>query len=206
LKRKITYGLLLVLFISGLYFGLNSIFGLFTPYNYFTARQDASNNKIQIVEVGEKPMNYDEKQRLANSFGFSFHLFGCNVSSNIINGTKYYNRVMIDHLESEHGNNWWSNFQTQIDSIDKAKTNNLTTEKVVHLISRQELVKNQINLVDSLSKGQRHISLVPILSDTAKNIYLVKVCEDNGTNLVTYHSYLVDANTMTLIEPDNKSE
>jgi len=206
MKRKITYGLLIILLISGLYFGLRSAFGFFTPFNFWTAKQDIKNGNIQIVEYGELPLNFEQKQKLANSYGFDFYLFGCNVTYGTINGTKYYNKTMVDHLEKKYGNGWWTKFQTQLDSIDNATKNDLTIERVLDLVSGQKIVQDQIKLIDSLSKHERHISLVPFLDDTTKNIYLVKVAEDNGTNLVTYYNFLVDANTMTIINENGKLE
>ena len=111
-----------ILLIGGLYFGLRFAFGLFTPFNFWTAGQDIKNGKIQIVEIGEMPLNFDQKQKLANSYGFDFYLFGCNVTTDIINGTEYYNKKMVDHLESKFGAGWWTKFQNQFDSIDKEAT------------------------------------------------------------------------------------
>jgi hypothetical protein len=119
-KRKITYVLLTILLLAGLCYGLNSVFGLFTSYNFWTARQDIKNGKIQIAEIGEMPLNFDQKQKLANSYGFDFRLFGCEVTSGVINGTKYYNNVMVGYLESKYGVGWWTKFKTQLDSIDAA--------------------------------------------------------------------------------------
>jgi hypothetical protein len=206
MKRKITYGLLTILLLVGLYFGLRFAFGLFTPFNFWTAQQDIINGKIQIVEIGELPQNFEQKQKLANSYGFGIYLFGCNVTTDAINGTKYYNRKMVDHLESKYGKGWWRTIQTQFDSIDNATLTDMTIEKVLNLVEKQKKVKDQIKLIDSLSKGQRHISLIPFMDDTTKNIYLVKVGEDNGLTLVTYYNFLVDANTMTIINSDGKLE
>lgn len=86
------------------------------------------------------------------------------------------------------------------------QTNTAHIDSVLDLVEKLKIVKDQIKLIDSLSKGQRHISLVPTLDDTTKNIYLVKVGEDNGTNLVTYFNFLVDANSMTIINADGKLE
>ena len=122
-RKKIIYGLLAVLLIGGLYFGLRFGFGLFTPFNFWTARQDINNGKIQIVVIGEMPMYFDQKQKLANSYGFDFYLTGCNVSTDIINGTKYYNKKMVSHLESKFGIAWWAKFQNQLDMIDNPKQN-----------------------------------------------------------------------------------
>lgn len=195
-----------IVLLGGLYFGLRFAFGLFTPFNFWTAGQDIKNGKIQIAEIGEMPLNFEQKQLLANYYGFDFYLFGCNVTTDIIKGTEYYNKKMVDHLESKYGKGWWTKFQTQLDSIDNATLTDLTIEKVLDLVERQKIVKDQIKLIDSLSKGQRNISLVPTLDDTTKNIYLVKVGEDNGMNLVNYYNFLVDANSMTIINADGKLE
>ncbi len=204
MKKKLTYGFFTVLIILFLYFGLRFTFGLFTPYNFWTAQQDIKNGKVQITEIGEIPLNFEQKQKLANSYGFMFHLFGCQVTSDIINGTKYYNKTMVNHLENKYGVGWWVKFQTQLDSIDNAKSTKLIIEKVLDLVEEQKIVKTEIKLVESLSKGQRHISLVPTLDDSIKNIYLVKVGENNGTSLATYFNFLVDANSMKIINADGK--
>jgi hypothetical protein len=81
-----------------------------------------------------------------------------------------------------------------------------TEEKVLNLVEKQKIVKDEIKLIDSLSAGLRHITLLPTLEDTVKNIYLIKVGEDNGTNLVTYFNFFVDANTMTILNPTGKLE
>src|SRR5512145_3269967 len=101
MKKKITYGLLTILLLSGIYFGLRFAFGLFTPFNSWTAGQDIKKGKIQIVEIGEMPLNFEQKQKLANYFGFNFYLFGCNVTTDIINGPEYYNKKMVAHLEKK---------------------------------------------------------------------------------------------------------
>jgi hypothetical protein len=123
LKRKITYGLLIILLFGGLYFGLRFAFGLFTPFNFWTAGQDIKNGKIQVVEIGEMPLNFKQKQKLANSYGFNFYLFDCNVSTDVINGTEYYNKKMVDQLETKFGVGWWTKFKNQLESIDNAPTN-----------------------------------------------------------------------------------
>ena len=88
----------------------------------------------------------------------------------------------------------------EVDSID------CNIEKVLDLVGKQKIVKDQIRLVDSISKNKRHISLVASLEDSTKNVYLVKVSEDNGTNFVTYFNFMVDAKTMTIINPSGKTE
>ena len=100
---------------------------------------------------------------------------------------------------------WNSNDRRWKKAIPTPPTDN-TEEKVLSLVEQQKIVKDEIKLIDSLSSGQRHITLLSTLDDTAKNIYLIKVGEDNGTNLVTYFNFLVDANTMTILNPTGKVE
>jgi hypothetical protein len=197
---------LTILLFGGLYLGLRFAFGLFTPYNFWTAEQDIKNGKIKVIKIGELPLNFEEKQNLANSYGFKFSLYGCNVTTDIFNGIDYYNKTVVDHLETKYGKGWWTKFQTQLDSIDNIKSDDLIIEKVLDLVGEQKIVQDQIKLIDSLSKNQRHISLIPTLNDITKNIYLVKVAEDNGGNFVTYFNFLVDANSMTIINTDGKLE
>ncbi len=105
-----------------LFGGLHFMFGLFTPYNFWTAQQDINNGKVQIIEIGELPLNFEKNQKLANSYGFSFFLHGCNVTTGILNGTKYYNKIMVDHLENKYGEDFWAKFQNQLDSINTRMT------------------------------------------------------------------------------------
>jgi hypothetical protein len=206
MKRKTIYGLLIILLVTGLYFGLRFSFGFFTPFNFLTARQDIKNGKIKIIEIGEPILNFEQKQKLANFYGFEFQLYGCNVTKDINNGKEYYNKAMINELESKYGVGWWTKFQTKLDSIDYIKSEDLVINKVLKLVGEQKIIKDQITLTDSLSEGQRQISLTPTLEDSTKNIYLVKVSEFTGMYSVTYFNFLVDANSMKIINPDGKLE
>jgi len=122
LRKKITYGLLIILLAGGFYLGLRFAFGLFTPLNSWTARQDIRDGKIQIVVLGEILPTDKQRQSLAKAYEFDFYFFGDNISTDIINGTKYYNQTMVDYLEKKYGLGWWTKFQSQLDSIDKAKS------------------------------------------------------------------------------------
>jgi hypothetical protein len=133
--------------LGGLYFGLRFAFGLFTPFNFWTAGQDIKNGKIQIVEIGEMPLNFQQKQKLANSFDFDFYLFGCNISTDIINGTEYYNKKMVDHLENKFGAGWWTKFQNQLDSID----NTTNRERIQSKTTMQLIQGNWFHDQDSLA-------------------------------------------------------
>lgn len=130
-----------ILLLGGLYFGLRFAFGIFTPFNFWTAQQDIKNGKVQIADIGELPLNHRQKQSLANIYGFDFYYFGCKISTDIINGTKYYNNAMVDHLENKFGADWWLKFQNQLDSIDNA-TSDLQKQVTKTLDKSIEAIKN----------------------------------------------------------------
>lgn len=156
---------------------------------------------MKIVVVG-KPYRPELKQLLAKNYNFQFYFIDCTVTKDLQSGIKDYNKVIDKYLTNKYGNNFWNRFNAQVDSVDKIEVN----IKVLDLVKEVKIVIDQIKLIDSLSKGQRHISLIPTLNDTAKNIYLVKVGEDNGMNFVTYYNFLVDANSMTIINTKGKLE
>ncbi len=154
---------------------------------------------MKIVVVG-KPYRPQLKQVVAKNYNFQFDFIDCTVTKDLQRGIVDYNKAIEKFLTDKHGNNFWNRFNAQVDSLHKIETIN----KVLDLVEEQKIVKAQIKLIDSLSKGQRHISIIPTLDDTTKNIYLVKVGENNGINLVTYYNFLVDANSMTIINADGK--
>ena len=170
-----------ILLVGGLYFGLRFAFGLFTTFNFWTAEQDIKNGKIQIVEIGEMPLNFEQKQKLANSYGFDFYLFGCNVTTDIINGTEYYNKAMVDHLESKYGIGWWTKFQSQLDSIDNIKTQQITIDDI-----KGEWYLNKWTMYHTLS-----------FADTT-------VFVDNHIDSVFYSNYSLHNDTLVLQDNDLK--
>ena len=168
-----------ILLLGGLYFGLRFAFGLFTPFNYCIARKDIKNGKIQIAEIGEMPLNFDQKQKLANSYGLDFYLFGCNVTTDVINGTKYYNKAMIEHLESKYGIGWWTKFQSQLDSID-----NINKHKSVIDYIKGKWYLNKWTMYHTLS-----------FADTT-------VFVDNHIDSVFYSNYYLHKDTLFLKDND----
>lgn len=81
-----------------------------------------------------------------------------------------------------------------------------TEDSVIALVARLHIIKNEINLIDSLSSGKRHVKFIASLNDTANNIYEVKVCEDNGDAFVTYYHINVDANKMIVLNPTGEMD
>ena len=98
-----------------------SYYGLDEEYNYFTARRDIKNGKVQILETGlilpEPNVNWEKKQdaeKIAeNQFGYKSVYLGCTVT----HGIDIYNSVMEDYLEKVNGKNWRTKERRTIDSI-----------------------------------------------------------------------------------------
>ncbi len=188
MRRKITYGLFTILLIGGLYFSLRFAFGLFTPFNFWTAKQDIKKEKFQLAEIGEMPVNFEQKQKLANSYGFDFYLIGCNVTPDIINGTKFYNETIVEDLERKYGVGWWTKFQSQLDSIDNKENRQVTESDIIgkwylnkwtmyHTLSFAKttvFVDNNIDSVFTLHYSLSHDTLT-LHDNKSKLIYKEKI-------------------------------
>lgn len=96
-------------------------YGLDEEYNYFTAKRDIKNGKVQILETGlilpEPNVDWEKKQdaekRAENQFGYKSVYLGCTVT----HGIDIYNSVMEDYLEKVNGKNWRTKKRKIIDSI-----------------------------------------------------------------------------------------
>jgi hypothetical protein len=99
------------------YYGLNE------EYNYFTAKQDIRNDKIQLLETGlalpdpNTNVDWNKKQdaekKVEKQFGYKSINLGCTVT----NGIDIYNSVMENYLEKVNGKNWRTKEQQMFDSL-----------------------------------------------------------------------------------------
>ncbi len=98
-----------------------SYYGLNEDYNYFTAKRDIKNGKVEILETGLilPTPNVDwEKQQAAekitaNHFGYKSVYLGCTVT----HGIGIYNNVMEDYLDKVNGKNWRAKSKQMFDSL-----------------------------------------------------------------------------------------
>lgn len=98
-----------------------SHYGLNEEYNYFTAKRDIKNGKVQILETGlilpEPSVDWDKKQeaekKAENQFGYQSVYLGCTVT----HGIDIYNSVVEDYLEKVNGKNWRTKKRMIVDSI-----------------------------------------------------------------------------------------
>lgn len=76
-------------------------FGLFTPYNYFTAKRDVLAGKIQLIEYGEPMLltTVSAIHKSEDSLSVKTISLGCVITTQEINGIEQYNYVMKEFLK-----------------------------------------------------------------------------------------------------------
>jgi len=111
---------LTILTICGLYFGLRLSYGFFTPYNSLTAKQDIKSGQVRIIAIG-LPYMPQVRQRLAKQYGFEYNFVGCTATTELLNGSRYYNEVVEKYLTDKFGQDFWTKFNAQLDSIEIEK-------------------------------------------------------------------------------------
>ncbi|QHT69647.1 hypothetical protein GXP67_24855 [Rhodocytophaga rosea] len=116
MKKKISYCLLGVLLFAGLYVWLRVSFGLFTPYNSWTARQDLKKGKVQYIAIG-LPVMPQVRNQVAQQYEFEYNYVGCVVTTELLNGSEYYNQEVKAYLEKKYGEGMWENIKRKCDSL-----------------------------------------------------------------------------------------
>jgi hypothetical protein len=94
-------------------------YGLFSSYNYFTARRDIKSNNIQIISAG-LPMicsKDSEIKAVRVKYGFKVNNIGCVVSTQEMNGIEEYNNVVEQYLSQRNGKDWRMAYETEVDSL-----------------------------------------------------------------------------------------
>ena len=97
---------------------LNHEYGLTDEYNYFSAKRDLRNGKVQIVGKGLLAPESKEEQAIRKQFGYEVVWGGCVIMNN---GYEKYNAVMTDYLDKVNGNDWQIKQQRQLDSLRHSK-------------------------------------------------------------------------------------
>ena len=126
--QKYKHRIIITISIAAILFSLTDIskmtigyYGLDEEYNYFTAKNDIRNGKIQTLKFGMMLPNrkIDWKKRKAaikvaeDYFGYKSSNVGCGVT----NGIDIYNGVMEDYLEKKNGKDWRVRQKKMIDSL-----------------------------------------------------------------------------------------
>jgi len=162
--------------------------GLFTPYNYFTAKWDIAQNRPRILQYGEA-MNTDEQAvKIAANFGFTYDIVaGCLVTTPLVNGVDIYNSVTTKYLDNKLGSNWKKKFDFQVDSLFREDRVD-TIRKTILAIDE---VKELDNYLDSASNGKEHLFIWVLPQE--KNNPNVRVSRKMPDSTIrVFYNYQVD--------------
>ncbi|HEY0056548.1 MAG TPA: hypothetical protein VGB63_14435 [Pedobacter sp.] len=117
-KAFFTIPILFILFSAYYLAGMvDFYYGLSEDHNYFTAKKDISNGKIQLLAAGLLVDESTEVERARDSlcsvFGFKSVSVGC-ISSE---GIERYNETMKDFLKEKNGKDWEKVFHRELDIV-----------------------------------------------------------------------------------------
>jgi hypothetical protein len=116
-KKRTKIILLTLLTVIGLTI-LHFLYGVFTPYNYFSAKWDIYHNKPRILVYGEPMLSDQQAVKVAPKFGFKFDIVaGCLVTTPLVNGVDAYNSVTRSYLKNKLGSDWENKFDLEVDSL-----------------------------------------------------------------------------------------
>jgi len=93
--------------------------GCFTPYNYFTAKRDIRNGKIQLVSFGFPLPERIQEAEIRKKYGFSRSNAGCVVTTDLIRGISIYDDIVESYLNKRNGHDWRLRYEREIDSVRK---------------------------------------------------------------------------------------
>lgn len=92
-------------------------FGIFTPYNYFTAKNDISKGEIKILTFGEPALNPDLELEICQKYGFRYENLGCVIYPQKVNSADCYNKVVNEYLEKRNGKFWKEKLNKDLEKI-----------------------------------------------------------------------------------------
>jgi len=93
--------------------------GCFTPYNYFTAKRNIRNGKIQLVSSGLTLPELIQEAEIGKKYGFSRSNAGCIVTTELSQGIAIYNNLVENYLNKRNGHDWRLRYKREIDSVRK---------------------------------------------------------------------------------------
>lgn len=164
---------------------LHFFYGLFTPYNYLTAKWDIARNKPRILQYGE-PMRTDKQAfQTATRFGFTYDIVaGCAVTPPLVNGIDAYNAAMTTHLNKQLGKDWKNRFDFEVDSLFREDRVD-TIQKTILAI---EDIKQLDNYLDSISNGKRHLYIWVLPQEKSKpNVRVSEKYPDGSIRVFEYY-------------------
>lgn len=130
------------------------------------------------------------RQRLAKQYGFEYNYVGCNATTELLNGSKYYNDVVEKYLSDKFGKDFWTKFNTQLDSIDKLETEQPTKRlsfKNVSEIVADSSYSTWVNLQGSSTSLALHFQYKGTLAVSySPECWLMYPYKLDGSKIVVY--------------------
>lgn len=171
--RKIFISILFVFLVIGsILFYTHRYHGLFTPYNYWTAKSAIENGEIHVATFGELSINHKEESILASKYGFSYTSPSCVVTPAIMNGIKSYNAVIFEYLDKENGKGWKDLYDEELENLISSSKNDIEIESdcVFDLNTQSdEFMKRLIDYQDySWNDESKTATIILNNSDTLK--------------------------------------
>lgn len=114
-KKKI----ILIILLTGILSALLIIFGFFSPYNFFSAKQAIKANIYRKVCINEHPVYYRIEKSVGEKYGFEVVNIETKKGIRPINyfGIKTYNNLMKENYIKIKGAALYQKYQNELDSI-----------------------------------------------------------------------------------------
>ncbi|MFY0603347.1 MAG: hypothetical protein JXQ93_05325 [Flavobacteriaceae bacterium] len=113
--RKRYIKIVLILLIGILFWQV----GLFSRYNYITAKIDIYDESVRVIETGPPINNVDLIKYIGLNEKYGFYLInvGCVISQADINGIEIYSYQIEKYLEKRNGKNWRKKYNQEIELL-----------------------------------------------------------------------------------------
>lgn len=94
--------------------------GLFSPYNYFTAKRDISKNIIRKICIDEHPTRLSIDQKVGKKYGIDVKCLYTRWSFEPLNirGINMYNDIMNNEFIRKKGTVVYRNYIRELDSLN----------------------------------------------------------------------------------------
>ncbi len=119
-KKILPTGLITIVIASAIVFSWWN-YGLFSNYNYFTAKRDIKNGNVKFISFGLPMLSSKDSEikMVMTKYGFKERNVGCTVTEQEINAIETYNNVVEQYLTRRNGENWRATYKKEIDSLYK---------------------------------------------------------------------------------------
>jgi hypothetical protein len=184
-KRRIKILLVIVVVAAGAI--THFYHGLFTPYNYLTAKWDIAKSKPRILQYGYRGSMITDKQAIviAPKYGFNYDIVGdCEMTTPLVNGINAYNAVTIKFLNGKLGNDWKKKFDIEIDSLFRVYRVD-TIRKIVLAIDEVKIIDDYL---DSVSGGKEHLYIWVLPQEKDEpNVRVGRIMPDMSRRVFYYY-------------------